>query len=94
MRAQDAVTFLNQAAGTYGPFQLQGGLYALFWNSTSGTNIALQIQTPDGTFNNVAAATATAAGFQTFNLPGNASYKIVTTGGSAWYATIARVPGE
>lgn len=94
MRANDATTYLNQAAGTYGPFQLQGGFYALYWTSTAGTNIKLQIQSPSGSFVDVAAATASATGFVTFNLPAGSSYQIVTTGGSAWYVSISRIPGE
>lgn len=93
MRGHDSIKFLNQAAGTLGPFTVKnGGIYAI---TVSGT-------TPNAQLNKLAADGATfvpqgsaisTAGVTTpvYMAPGQ--YNLVVTG-SALYIDITRVPIE
>ena len=106
MRAQESYQVVNQAAATFGPFALEGGLYQLSAKGTwGGGNLALQQAMPDGTtfvalYGQPSSATPstfvaslTADGVLYFELPPG-TYQLVYTTGTAGYFALTRVPLE
>lgn len=94
----DAIKLSGQDAGTYGPYALEGGTYAVTmvssgWNSGSGD---VQIQGPDGaTYVSVLAAAFSANGYKTFQVPPCLVEVVLTstTAGDTSFS-ICRVPSE
>lgn len=77
--------------GTYGPFTLTGGKYALIWSATvGGGNLQLQVLSPDQTTYVNAIASITAAGMTVFDIP-DATYQIVITTSTANNFIIDRI---
>lgn len=98
MRPQEAIVVCsNAAAGTYGPFDLKGGLYAIDYVGTGTGTVTLQRLGPDGTtYLNITltpAITASSGDPSPQNLPPG-RYQVVIATLTASYMTITRVPGE
>lgn len=95
MRAVDGYKLQNVAAATYGPFPLQGGIYAWATKSTGSGTIDLKLILPDGTTALAVATQITAtAGFQTSMYLPPGSYEIVIATFTANYVALTRVPTE
>jgi hypothetical protein len=103
MRAGESFKYQDVAAGTYGPFTVQGGLYQLDVIATfGGGDLYLEQLGPDQTTwlaKYVAPTSAptspvntiTASGSYQASLPPG-QYRLVFTTGSAGYFTLCRVP--
>jgi len=95
MRMVDGYQVKNAAAGTYGPFELKGGMYAWTTNSTGTGTIDLKIIAGDGSTALAVATQITATtGFQTGIYLPPGQYEIVIGTFSANYVMLTRVPGE
>jgi len=95
MRATDGYQIKNGAAGTYGPFPLDGGMYAWTTKSTGTGTIDLKIIAGDGTTAIAVATQVTAtAGWQTGIYLPPGQYEIVIATFTANYVMLTRVPGE
>ena len=94
MRAQESFKIVNQPAGTYGPYFIQGGKYQLAITVTGTPSINLQQLGPDGaTWLNVNASALVANGVTNYDLPPG-QYQIVIGTSTANYVTLTRVPEE
>lgn len=82
--------FTNSAAGTSSSFVLTGGLYQLSVTATFGSLIMNQLGADGTTWVSVSLA-QTSNGGQTLFLPPG-TYQLVSTGGSAYYAKVTRIP--
>ncbi len=104
MRAGEAFSQVNVAAGTYGPYTLQGGFYQfLLVASGSGTATLEQVQ-PDGTWAAVPvwldANAITSAPVTDFAASGDTGkvwlapgrYRVVIATFTANYFTLVRIP--
>lgn len=82
----------NVTAVTQGAFQLTGGMYGIETFAVGAGAITLQKLAPDGT-TWYTAATSTAVGptLATAQLPPG-TYRWLTTGFTAVYATVSRIP--
>lgn len=77
--------------GTYGPFVLTAGKYAIIWSATvGGGNLQLQVLSPDGSTYVNAASAISAVGMTTLDLP-DATYQIVVTTSTANNFIIDRI---
>ncbi len=108
MRAQESFKINNQAAGTFGPYSLDGGVYQLSAHATwGGGNLILQQILPDGATAltlfgepQTGATPATwvgsllADGAVIFKYLPPGSYQLVSTTATAMYAALTRVPLE
>ena len=82
----------NAAAGTGLAFTLTGGLYAIETLATGAGSITLQRLGPDGaTWGAAATAITTTSNFSTAQLPPG-QYRWLTSGFTAIYATVQRIP--
>jgi hypothetical protein len=94
MRAGEAFQALtNQTGVTSALFYLTGGKYAFDVVATGSGSVTLQRLSADGVTQQAAASAVTATGTATYDLPPG-SYTVVTTGLTAVYARITRVPEE
>jgi hypothetical protein len=94
MRAGEAFQALtNQTGVTSATFFLTGGKYVLDVIATGAGSVTVQRLGPDGATQIATALTLTASGAVTGDLPPG-SYTVVTTGLTAVYARITRVPEE
>ncbi len=95
MRADESVLFSNVAAGTLGPFVLQGGRYAVEYVGTGTGTVDLKGLGPDGaTYIAVGLTQITATtGYQIVELPPG-QYEFIIATFTANYASITRVPSD
>lgn len=94
MRGHEGFVLLkNVTAVTSSPVELLGGLYQFDVIATGAGSVTLQRVGPDGA-TQVTAMTAitTSGGAQAYLPPG--TYQAVTTGLTAVYATLVRIPTE
>jgi hypothetical protein len=95
MRATDGYQLSNVGTGTYGPFYLNGGVYAWTTKSTGSGTIDLKIQAFDGsTYIAVATQVTATTGFQTSMYLPPGQYEIVIATFTANYIAVTRVPLE
>lgn len=89
--AVDGHRLNNAAAGTGTAFEVTGGLYAIETLATGAGSIALQRLGPDGVTWGSVVTIPTTSNFSTAQLP-RGQYRWLTSGFTAIFATISRIP--
>lgn len=82
----------SNISATTAAFPLKGGKYALIASATfGGGNLQLQVLAMDGTTYVNAAASITAAGLTTYDLP-QGMYRVSVTTATAVYVSLTSIP--